>query len=179
MDARRVRMRWNPRNFTRHPRRARATVFPAMRMSVRNLLLVLVAAWAPLCCCQLRAAMGSIAPHGPAGTSACCGPSAAARCCEDGAAEDAATDCCGTDREAPPVDHRCCATCKERVSTPPVPGPDFDPVDEVDVVATMLLADVAGARAREPALARLALGTGPPPRPSGRETLARHSVLVI
>ena len=150
-----------------------------MRLTARNLLLVLIAAWAPLCCCQLRAAMGSIAPQALAGMSACCVPATPASCCDGGASEDAAADCCGEDRDTPPADHRCCSTCKERVSTPPVPAPDLDPVDEVDVVATMLLADVAGALAREPALARSAHDTGPPPRPSGRTALALHSVLVI
>lgn len=152
-----------------------------MRPPVRQALLLLIAAWAPLCCCQLRAAVAAITPSAvPADVVSCCAPARPAACCREAdGTMDAEDGCREGHPEAPPADHRCCSSCKERVTTPPPPALDLDPVLEIDAVATMLLAASKGSVACPPAEDRIAHDTGPPPRPSGRAALARHSVLVI
>lgn len=168
------------------PRRILCYSRTIVRTVLRQTLLAILAAWTPVCCCQVRAAVQA-AFHGDRGDArqACC-DDAGRGCCDSAdasPAEPAAADegCCGgPDDRAPGRNHDCCAACKDRNPQMPtsVPVPDLAP--ELDAVATMLLADaIAAMPGAGPGRGTLARDTGPPPRPAGRSALALHSVLVI
>jgi hypothetical protein len=112
----------------------------------------------------------------------CCEPRTHDGCCEAPAPN---ADCCdGTtdDSEGHPRHSKgsCCSSCKERALPPTVPSLDDQlPSWTIDFVATAVLAVHDGVTAESPAVLLRRLGSGPPPRPSGRDALAAHSVLVI
>ena len=145
-----------------------------MNRLARQILLLFMAAWMPFCCCQARALAQMIA-HAPHGASAGCCTGEAPSCCRE-STED---DCCGGGDEDPPADHgNCCPTCKDRVA--PAAAPDtIDHAPKLDALGTMLLAEFADAAQGDAHTASAERDTGPPPRPSGRDALSLHSILVI
>jgi hypothetical protein len=140
---------------------------------VHQLLSIYLAGTIPLCCCQI-AALADALTTALRGNGECCVES----CCQ--AEEDVAQDigsCCGTKNKS--GSHRGCdGECCKRVAAH-VAGPAWKDVHSL--AAAFDLPSICAFSILEPWLQATAprLHSGPPPRPSGRDALALHAVLVI
>ena len=153
-----------------------------MRTLLRNLMIALLAVQMPLCCCEVRAAMASLAHASHAedpqeGSGGCCVKLVKSDCCArsgDGAGSDRG------ESDGAPSGDACCVGCKDRAAPTLASGIELDTVHSLNFVASATLAiqaclDATDARHAAP----LHRDTGPPCAPGGRVTLALHSTLVI
>lgn len=145
-----------------------------MQSAIRQLLLTFLAAAMPLCCCQVGALATAFASKTSSAVSCC-----AKSCCEQAsdASEGTQFGCC-TGNDDPSPHHDCGGDCCKRVATN-LSGPSWTDVHTL-VADSPLPALLTMSSASQPADARSPRWeTGPPPRPSGRDALTLHSVLVI
>ena len=144
-------------------------------------MIALLAVQLPLCCCEVRAAVASLAhaSHSAGETEPgddCCAKAGKNDCCKP--ASDAGDD--DQDDTHAPAQGDCCITCKDRAAPTIAPSIDLDSLQTFNFVASTVLATAAcdldsGIRAA----ASAERDTGPPAAPGGRATLALHSTLVI
>jgi len=144
-------------------------------------MIALLAVQLPLCCCEVRAAMASLAHASHAGQTApvddCCTKAGKNDCCKPASEAGDADD--RRDTHAP-AQGDCCITCKDRAAPAIASSIDLDSLHTFNFVASTVLATAAydvdsGIRAA----ASAERDTGPPAAPGGRATLALHSTLVI
>lgn len=137
-------------------------------------MLTFLAAAMPLCCCQVGALARAFTSTAQVGGS-CCRES----CCEaeSQTSEVAQSGCCDGENGSAP--HRDCGgECCKRVATN-LAGPAWTDVHTLAVECCLpWIATLGNACAGVDAIS-LHWETGPPPRPSGRDALALHAVLVI
>jgi len=142
-------------------------------MRLKQLVLIYLAAAIPLCCCQISALADALATA-VRGKSECRVES----CCQ--AEEEVAQDigsCCGTKNQSG-SQRGCDGECCKRVATH-VAGPTWSDVHTPAVAFDLLSIDALSGVNPGLQSTALRLNTGPPPRPSGRDALALHTVLVI
>lgn len=154
-----------------------------------RILAAFMVLWMPFCCCQVRAAAHAAA-HAAAGNptaawhadAPCC---TGAACCgaDESAGEEPAASCCAPDPgrgQEPAKGKDCCTSCKERV--PPPAGAVLLPTDSHGTDLPPCQGHVLATTAADGPAFRVDSShgdAGPPAKPSGRDALARHSVLLI
>jgi len=127
----------------------------------------------PLCCCQVGALARAFTSTAQVGGS-CCRVS----CCEaESQTSEVAQSCCDGENGSAP--HRDCGgECCKRVVTN-LAGPAWTDVHTLAVECCLPRIATLGNACAGVDVISLHWETGPPPRPSGRESLTLHAVLVI
>lgn len=127
----------------------------------------------PLCCCQVGALARAFTSTAQVGGS-CCRVS----CCEaESQTSEVAQSCCDGENGSAP--HRDCGgECCKRVVTN-LAGPAWTDVHTLAVECCSPRIATLGNACAGVDVISLHWETGPPPRPSGRESLTLHAVLVI
>jgi len=142
--------------------------------SIRHLILMFLAAAMPLCCCQVGALARAFNSTAQVGGS-CCRVS----CCEaeSQTSEVAQSGCCDGENSSAP--HRDCGgECCKRVATN-LAGPAWTDVHMIAAECQLASTVALGSASTSVDSISAQWETGPPPRPSGRESLTLYAVLVI
>ena len=140
---------------------------PSLSTNTKRLLVVLLAAWLPMCCCQIRHLSAAIAGGTTDGIALVCADAAAPGCCCSKAARD------GTDETDAPAPEGCGKSCCIKGSTL-----TWDWAPPVDTIGLPML--FTAVEADRPILASVEAVPAPRPPPlTARARLQRKCALLI